>query len=72
MGSYLPAKTPRPVVERLNAEVRAALQNSEIKAKITTIGGEVEDMSVDQFNAFLAKERAVNAAIVKMIGYQPQ
>ncbi len=72
MGSYLPAKTPRPIVERLNAEVRKALQNGEIRAKIATMGGEVDDMSLDQFNAFIAKEREANAAIVKMIGYQPQ
>lgn len=72
MGSYLPAGTPRPIVERLNAEVRKALQNQEIRAKIAAMGGDVEDMSLDQFNAFIAKERDSNAVIVKMIGYQPQ
>ena len=29
-------------------------------------------MSVDQFNAFIKKERDLNAEIVKLIGYQPQ
>jgi tripartite-type tricarboxylate transporter receptor subunit TctC len=72
MGSYLPAKTPRPIVERLNAEVADALRDDGLKTKIRQLGGEVETMSVDQFNAFIAKERAVNAEIVKMIGYQPQ
>lgn len=72
MGSYLPAKTPRPVVERLNIEVAKALRDEGLKTKIRQLGGEVETMSVDQFNAFIAKERAVNAGIVKLIGYQPR
>jgi tripartite-type tricarboxylate transporter receptor subunit TctC len=72
MGSYLPAKTPRPIIARLNAEVAKALQDGALKAKISALGGEIEIMSVDQFNAFIAKERAINAEIVKLIGYQPQ
>ena len=71
MGSYLPAKTPRPIIERLNAEVAKALQDEGLKTKIRQLGGEVETMSVDEFNAFIAKERAINADIVKLIGYQP-
>ena len=72
MGSYLPAKTPRPVIERLNVEVAKALRDEGLKTKIRQLGGEVEIMSVDQFNAFIAKERAINADIVKLIGYQPR
>jgi tripartite-type tricarboxylate transporter receptor subunit TctC len=72
MGSYLSAKTPRPIIERLNAEVAKALQDDGLKTKIGQLGGEVETMSVDQFNDFIAKERMVNAEIVKLIGYQPQ
>lgn len=73
MGSYLPAKTPRPIVERLNAEVAKALQDDALKTKIKQLGGDqAETMSVDQFNAFIAKERALNAEIVKLIGYQPK
>jgi tripartite-type tricarboxylate transporter receptor subunit TctC len=72
MGSYLPAKTPRPIIERLNAEVAKALQNNEVQAKIRALGGEIETMSVDQFNAYIQKERDLNAEIVKLIGYKPQ
>jgi tripartite-type tricarboxylate transporter receptor subunit TctC len=72
MGSYLPAKTPRPIIERLNAEVAKALQDDGLKTRISQLGGEAETMSVDQFNHFIAKERVVNAEIVKLIGYQPQ
>src|SRR5437764_6810245 len=72
MGSYLPAKTPRPIIERLNAEAANALQHDGLQTKIAQLGGEIETMSVGQFNDFIAKERAVNAGIVQLIGYQPQ
>jgi hypothetical protein len=29
-------------------------------------------MSVEQFDAFIAKERDANAQIVKLIGYRPE
>ena len=72
MGSYIPSKTPRAIVERLNAEVQKALQDAEIRKKIAALGGEIELMGVDRFNDFIAKERVVNAEIVKMIGFKPQ
>jgi tripartite-type tricarboxylate transporter receptor subunit TctC len=72
MGSYMPAKTPRAIVERLNSEVRNALRDEAIRSKINQLGGEVEIMSVDEFNAFIDKERNVNAEIVKLIGFTPR
>jgi tripartite-type tricarboxylate transporter receptor subunit TctC len=72
MGSYMPAKTPRAIVERLNSEVRNALQDEAIRSKINQLGGEVEIMSVDEFNAFIDKERNANAEIVKLIGFTPR
>ncbi len=75
MGSYLPAKAPIEIVERLNAEVLKALRNDVVKSKITLLGGEVDPddaMSVQQFNEFIAKERDANATIVRLMGYQPQ
>lgn len=72
MGSYVPAKTPRPIIDRLNAEVAKTLANDEIKKKMQVIGGEIEVMGVDQFNAFIKSERDLNAEIVKLIGFKPQ
>jgi tripartite-type tricarboxylate transporter receptor subunit TctC len=72
MGSYMPARTSRAIVERLNAEVRAALADKTVRSRIGQLGGEIETMSVDEFNAFIAKERNANAAIVKLIGFKPQ
>jgi tripartite-type tricarboxylate transporter receptor subunit TctC len=75
MGSYLPARTPSEVVARLNTEVLKALQDDTVKSKITLLGGEVDPsdaMSVDRFNDFIARERHLNAEIVRLTNYQPQ
>lgn len=72
IGTYLPAQTPRAIIERLNAEITKALQNEEIKRKIKGLGGEVQIMSVDEFNEFIKTERDLNGQIVKAINYQPQ
>lgn len=72
MGSYMPAKTPRAIVERLNAEVFKAVQDPETRKKLIALGGEPEHMGVDQFNAFIKKERELNADIARLINYKPQ
>jgi tripartite-type tricarboxylate transporter receptor subunit TctC len=72
MGSYMPAKTPRAIVQRLNDEVRTALADKAVRSRIGQLGGEIETMSVDEFNAFIDKERNANAEIVKLIGFKPQ
>jgi tripartite-type tricarboxylate transporter receptor subunit TctC len=41
MGLATAAGTPRPIVERLNAELQRALRIPEVRAKLEEIGGEV-------------------------------
>ena len=59
-------------MQRLNAEVRTALADKAVRSRISQLGGEIETMSVDEFNAFIDKERNSNAEIVKLIGFKPQ
>jgi tripartite-type tricarboxylate transporter receptor subunit TctC len=72
VGAFLPAKTPQPIVDRLNREIVAALQVKEIADKIIALGGDPLPMTPAAFDAFVRKEIAVNAEIVKASGYQPQ
>ncbi len=72
IGAFAPAKTPKPIVERLNREVAIALNRPDIAEKIRNLGGEPTPMTATEFDAFVAKEIAVNAEIVKASGYKPQ
>jgi tripartite-type tricarboxylate transporter receptor subunit TctC len=72
IGAFAPAKTPKPIVERLNREVAIALERKDIAGKIRNLGGEPTPMTASEFDAFVAKEIATNAEIVKESGYKPQ
>jgi len=72
VGAFAPAKTPKPIVERLNREIVAALNVKEVADKIVALGGVPMPMSPANFDAFVRKEIAINAEIVKASGYQPQ
>src|SRR3954470_8725967 len=50
--------TPRPVVDRLNAEVRKALANAETRQRFVDFGGEPAASSPEEMKAFIAREIA--------------
>ena len=72
IGAFATAKTPKPIVDRLNREVVAALGRKDIADKIRALGGEPAPMTPAEFDAFVRKEIAINAEIVKASGYKPQ
>jgi tripartite-type tricarboxylate transporter receptor subunit TctC len=72
VGAFAPAKTPKPIIERLNREVVAALHVKETADKIIALGGNPMPMTPAEFDTFVRKEIALNAEIVKASGYQPQ
>lgn len=46
---YVTAGTPRPVVERLAAELQATLKHPEVAARIKGLGGDIQPMSIEAF-----------------------
>ncbi|MGA8616110.1 MAG: tripartite tricarboxylate transporter substrate-binding protein [Xanthobacteraceae bacterium] len=72
IGAFAPAKTPKPIVDRLNHEVVAVLERKDIADKIRALGGEPAPMTPAEFDAFVRKEIAINAEIVKASGYKPE
>jgi tripartite-type tricarboxylate transporter receptor subunit TctC len=56
VGVAVPAKTPRDVVTKLNAEVVKALRDAEVSAKLTGLGLEIIADTPEQFAAFLQNE----------------
>jgi tripartite-type tricarboxylate transporter receptor subunit TctC len=67
-GLLAPAKTPAPVVAKLNAEVVRVLNHPEVKGRLTADGGEVVGDSPEQFGPFLKAEIARWSGVVKQIG----
>jgi len=56
-GLFAPADTPRPIVERMNAELQAALKTSKVKERLSPTGIETAEGSIDEFASFVASER---------------
>lgn len=70
---YVTAGTPRPVVERLAAELAKALELPEVQARIKGLGGEIQLMSPAQFAEMNRSEferygRLVREAGIKVEG----
>ena len=68
MGLFVPANTPRPVIDRLYQETAKALQAQAVVEKFKPQGIEPMPMSSADFDALIKKEIAANIALVKAAG----
>jgi tripartite-type tricarboxylate transporter receptor subunit TctC len=72
IGVFAPAKTPRPIIDKLNTEISKALQVPAVREKLEKIGVQLMPMGVERFNAFVQEELATNAALAKAAGIARQ
>jgi tripartite-type tricarboxylate transporter receptor subunit TctC len=70
-GLFLPVKTPRDVVDKLHRETAKALQTPKVRDKLAALGVDPMVMTPSEFDAYVEKEIAVNAALVKAAGIRP-
>ena len=68
MGMFVPAKTPREIVERLYAETQKALRLPAVVEKFGPQGIEPMPLAPSEFDALIKKEIAANLALVKAAG----
>lgn len=68
VGLFAPAKTPRPVVDRLQAEVAKIMVAAELKERLDKLGAEPFTMPSAQFDTFLAEETAKAQRVVRAAG----
>jgi tripartite-type tricarboxylate transporter receptor subunit TctC len=71
LGMWVPAKTPRDIVDKLYAETRKALALKEVQDKLIVLGNEPEEMNPSQFDKFFHDDIALNSALVKAAGIKP-
>ena len=65
IGLLAPAKTPRAVVAKLNAEVSKALAMPDVKERMSKLGAESMPMSPEQFDAYIKDEFNTLGAVMK-------
>jgi tripartite-type tricarboxylate transporter receptor subunit TctC len=68
LGLMAPAGTPRPVLERLNAEINKIINAADVRENWTKQGAMPMGMSIDAFDKFLREEIVKWAEVVKKSG----
>jgi tripartite-type tricarboxylate transporter receptor subunit TctC len=64
-GMVAPAGTPKPIIDRLNAETVAALKDPEIAKRATAAGAEPLTDTPQEFAAFIRSEARKWAEVIK-------
>ena len=72
IGLLAPAKTPQPVVDRLNASVKAMLRGGEAKARLLEVGMEPAVDDARPLAQVIPEEIRLHAELVKAAGLVPQ
>lgn len=68
MGTFAPAGTPRPIIDRLNAELKKAVEDPDVSAKLFAQALDPMYLPVDDFAKLLRSEYEKYGPIVKASG----
>lgn len=68
VGMFLPAATPRDIVDKLYRETARALDNPAVKENLAKLGAEQNLMEPKAFDAEIRREISANGALVKASG----
>jgi tripartite-type tricarboxylate transporter receptor subunit TctC len=60
-----PARTPKPIIERLHREIVSALHSSELRKRLLAEGSEIGGMPPEQFGLYIKSEIAKWSKVVK-------
>ena len=71
-AAFVPAGTPKPIVEKLNAAFKAALADPKVTRSLLNAGIEPTSSTPEELNAFVASETEKWAQIVKAAGIEPE
>jgi tripartite-type tricarboxylate transporter receptor subunit TctC len=67
-GIVAPAGTPRPIVDKLNQVLRAALTSDDVRKRLSTDGAEPTPSSPDEYAAFIDRDETKWSKVVKDSG----
>jgi tripartite-type tricarboxylate transporter receptor subunit TctC len=71
-GLVAPAGTPRPVIDKLNTELRAALASDEVRKQLAQDGTEITPGTPEDYADFIDKDEKKWAELVKASGVEQE
>ena len=67
-GFLAPAKTPKPIIDRLHSEISKIVASADVRQKLDTQGVEPLPLSPAEFDALMRKEITANLELAKAAG----
>jgi len=72
-GLWVPANTPRDIIQRLNAEVARALNAPEVRERLRSLGAEeIAGSTPEQLDALVKAETPVWSRVIKAAGIKSE
>jgi tripartite-type tricarboxylate transporter receptor subunit TctC len=70
-GIFVPAKTPRDIVDRIHSESIKAMQVPVVQERLAKVGSEPMPMSVDEFGKYFRDDVLATAKLMQQVGVKP-
>ena len=71
-GLAAPAGTPRPIIDKVNAALNAALATDEVRQRLAIEGAEPQPTTPEEYAAIIDREVAMWSDLVKAAGIKPE
>lgn len=72
VGLFAPARTPKPIVDRLAAEIGRVVDDAEFRAQMVKMGAEMLPMNPDEADRFVKAEIARWTPLIRKMGISTQ
>src|SRR5262249_15449780 len=72
IGLFMPAKTPRTIVEKLGSETNRAVQTKAVQDRLAALGADPMVMTPAEFDAYLHAQIALTGELTRRIGIKPE
>jgi tripartite-type tricarboxylate transporter receptor subunit TctC len=71
-AAFVPAKTPKPIVERLNSAIKTAVEDKSVQESLLKAGIEPLTSTPEELRAYVVSETKKWADVVKAAGIEPE
>ena len=71
-GVFLPAGTPKPIVDKLHADLVKVMANDDLRERFNGLGVEAQASTPEEFRAFLAAENAKYRQLIAETGIRAE